>query len=192
MRPLETLTLVALLPSLLIRFVPIRRRPRWSPYLPGLPALVVVAQLLLEGYRWQMIPSYGLTAVLLLIAGRNIGSRSQARRDPSSRRKVLSTAGTALGLLTLLIAAALPAGFPVFRFPEPTGPYVVGTRFFYWVDLARPETCTPDPDDHREVSAQIWYPADPDTVGQPIRYMRKEAGRALAESFDIPAPMFDH
>jgi len=193
MRPLETFTLVALLCSLLIRFVPKGKRTRWLSYLPTLPALLALLQLAREGYRWQMIPAYALTAVLLIMAVQPIVSRTPARlHPPSPRRRVLSTACTALGLLILLIAAALPALFPVFRFPEPTGSYAVGTGFLYWVDMARPDTCTPDPNDHREVSAQIWYPADPDTGGKPIPYMPKEAGSALAESFDIPAPMFDH
>ena len=104
MRPLEALTMAALLPSLLILFVPERKRPLWSSYLPGVPAAFTVTQLVLEGYRWQMIPAYELSAILLLMAVRTIVLGTRQRRDPPSRRRrMLTTAGTALGLLLSLI-----------------------------------------------------------------------------------------
>ncbi len=81
---------------------------------------------------------------------------------------------------TLLALAALPAaglaqgpvralGYENLRaspdslvtLPEPTGPHLVGTATYHWVDLDRPETATADPGDRRQVIAQIWYPAAP-------------------------------
>jgi predicted dienelactone hydrolase len=97
-----------------------------------------------------------------------------------------------LGLLVLVVAAALPALLPVFRLPEPTGPYAVGTRYFYWIDRGRPDTYTSDPGDDREVSVQIWYPAALTGEEAPIRYMRKEASRALVAFQDLPSPLLDH
>jgi len=61
MRLFEILTLVTLLLSLLSFFVPRPRRPRWMAYLPGLAVLLVLTHLVLEGYRWQMVPAYAAT-----------------------------------------------------------------------------------------------------------------------------------
>ena len=193
MRLFETLTLIALLLSLLGLFVPRGKRPRWMAFLPSLAVLLVLAHLVLEGYRWQMVPAYALTVLTFLPTVRAIMQGTDLKGKPSSRgRRALTIIGTVLGLLVLIVAAALPALLPVFRLPEPTGPYAVGTRYFYWIDKGHPDTYTPNPDDYREVSVQVWYPAELTGDEDPIRYMRKEAGRALAEFLDLPSPLFDH
>jgi CubicO group peptidase (beta-lactamase class C family)/predicted dienelactone hydrolase len=45
--------------------------------------------------------------------------------------------------------------------PEPTGPHLVGTIAYHWVDDARDETATEEPGDRRQLIAQLWYPAAP-------------------------------
>jgi hypothetical protein len=45
--------------------------------------------------------------------------------------------------------------------PKPTGPYSVGSRYFYLIDKNRPDHISPDPDDYRAISLQVWYPAEP-------------------------------
>jgi len=193
MRLFEILTLVTLLLALLSFFVPRGKRPRWTAYLPSLAVLFALIHLVFEGYRWQMVPAYGLTALLFLGSVRGILPRARLPSDPPSRwRRVLSIIGTVLGLLMLAITAGPLALFPVFRMPKPTGPHTVGTRYFYWVDQGRLDTYTPDPDDYREVSVQVWYPAELTGDDEPIPYMRKEAGRAFAEFLDLPSPLFDH
>jgi predicted dienelactone hydrolase len=193
MRLFETLTLITLLLSLLSFFVSRGKRPRWMAFLPSLAVLLVLAHLVLEGYRWQMVPAYVLTVLTFLSTVRAIMQGTDLMGKPSSRgRRALTIIGTVLDLLVLIVAAALPALLPVFRLPEPTGPYAVGTRYFYWIDKSHPDTYTPDPDDYREVSVQVWYPAELTGDEDPIRYMRKEAGRALAEFLDLPSPLFDH
>jgi len=193
MRLFETLTLIPLLLSLLSFFVPRGKRPRWVAFLPSLAVLLVLAHLVLEGYRWQMVPAYALTVLTFLPTVRAIMQGTCLKGKPSSRgRRALTIFGTVLGLLVLIVAAALPALLPVFRLPEPTGPYAVGTRYFYWIDQGRPDTYTLAPDDYREVSVQVWYPAELTGDEDPIRYMRREAGRAFAEFLDLPSPLFDH
>jgi len=73
-----------------------------------------------ERYRWQMVPAYALTILLFLTSL----TRLLGKKESSSAgrgRKVLNGIGLALGLVTLVIAAALPALFPVFQLPKPTG-----------------------------------------------------------------------
>ena len=62
---------------------------------------------------------------------------------------------------------------------EPTGPYAVGQVLLDWTDLARPEPGTADPNDHRQIPVQIWYPAAPGARGEPSPYRpRVEAFRS--------------
>jgi predicted dienelactone hydrolase len=109
-------------------------------------------------------------------------------------------AGLAIGLgaLALVISAALPIVSPVFRFPRPSGPYAIGTLTYHWVDAARPEVFTADPNDHRELMVQVWYPAQADPSAPRAPYVQ-DAGalapglaRENAErlGFTVPVPSF--
>ena len=183
MRPLEGLILITILFFLLAYLVPKSRRPRWLPYLPALAALFVVIHLVVEGYRWQMVPAYALA--LIVVAGmiRGVPQRAETQRGmPSRSRRIAALIGTMLGFLVLALAAALPSLSPVFSLPEPTGRYPIGTQYCYWTDEDRSDEYSTDPDDFREVSAQIWYPADLSDDEKPIRYMRKDAARAMTNS----------
>ena len=193
MRPMEALILLAILFSLLAYLVPIRRRPRWLFLLPALAALFVVIHLVVEGYRWQMVPAYVLAAIMLV--GMFWGFRQAAERQrgaPSRRRKILALFGVAIGLSVLALAVVLPAVLPVFSLPEPTGPYAVGTQYYSWTDASRPDEYTADPGDFRTVSAQIWYPAVLSGDENPIHYMSRDAARTLSRYWDIPDFLLDH
>jgi hypothetical protein len=52
--------------------------------------------------------------------------------------------------------------------PKPTGPYEVGSRYFYMIDKDRPDLISPAPDDYRAISLQVWYPAEPGPDDQSI------------------------
>lgn len=76
--------------------------------------------------------------------------------------------------------------FPTPRFPQPTGPFSIGTQTFAWTDASRPEPFTTDPDDRRQLAVQVWYPAR--EAGQPESYLASaEPLRVLAKRFRIPA-----
>ncbi|HEY5729915.1 MAG TPA: hypothetical protein VIS72_07675 [Anaerolineales bacterium] len=194
MRPLEVLILLALLFSLLGHLIPRRRRPRWLSRLSALAAILVVIHLVSEGYRWQMVPAYVLAA--LLVPGMVL-SETEAARPPSSAlsltRRILRILGVVVGLTALASAALLTSVLPVFTLPEPTGPYAVGTQYYLWTDTRRPDEHTSAPDDFREISVQIWYPAEPSGHEKPIPYMRRDAARAfIGSSENIPPFLFEH
>ena len=67
-------------------------------------------------------------------------------------------------LLTLAAAAFMLAaavtGATAGQLQPPTGAYAVGITRYAFVDTGRPELFTEDPDDHREVTATVWYPAE--------------------------------
>ena len=71
-----------------------------------------------------------------------------------------SIAAVILGLLGSGCSTLVSKVFPLDDLPAPSGPHAVGTQFFEWVDEAREEPFTEDPDDKRRLSGQIWYPAE--------------------------------
>lgn len=189
MRFFEILSLMLLLPPLVWLLFSRSRQAKelgkWLALFPVLGALFMVLHLLVEGYRWQMIPAYGLTAVFLLLAIRWNTTRASPAR--------FAWLGGLLGLLVWLLAIALPVALPVPRLPDPTGPYAIGTFTTYLVDSARPETYTEDPSDNRELVVQVWYPAA-HKDGDPAQYLPDLdiAGPVIAEQFDLPAFLLDH
>ncbi len=59
----------------------------------------------------------------------------------------------------LLLSQAFAAGTAAAGgLPEPTGEYTVGMTRYAFLDTARPELFTEDPDDRREVTVTVWYP----------------------------------
>jgi predicted dienelactone hydrolase len=189
MRLFEIFIIVALLPPLLGTIFSRSRRVqelgKGRALFPLFGLLLTVVHLFVEGYRWQMIPAYGLTAVCLLLA-----LRWRTTNSPSPRFAWL--AGV-LSFFIWLIALALPIAMPVPRLPDPTGPYAIGTFTTYLVDSSRPETYTEDPNDSRELVVQVWYPAA-NREGEPAQYLPdlQVAGPVIAEQFDLPAFLFNH
>ncbi len=156
MRPLELLLVLVNLLTFAVLVVPRLHAVRWLGYVAYIAVLIAIAQMIVEGPRWQMVPAYVLTALFLLVW------LLQKHRTTLAGRPVNRlAAGFAIGLgtLALVISAALPIVSPVFRFPRPSGPYAIGTLTYHWVDAARPEFFTADPNDHRELMVQVWYPA---------------------------------
>jgi len=66
-----------------------------------------------------------------------------------------------------------------FSLPKPSGSYAVGTRYFYFIDENRPDIHTSSPDDYREISVQVWYPAEPKPNQLPMNYDKKEAAEHI-------------
>jgi hypothetical protein len=193
MRPIEVLILLAILFSLLAHLIPRSRRPRWFSLLPALAALLMVLHLVVERYRWQMVPAYALAAFLVL--GMVLRERESVRprySTPSLTRRILGIFGVIVGLIALALGTLLSSAFPVFTLPEPTGPYAVGTQYYLWTDTRRPDEYTSAPDDFREVSVQIWYPAEPSGHGKPIPYMRRDAAQAFSSSENLPSFLLEH
>ncbi len=161
------------------------KRPYWTVWLSGTAVVLTAIHLIWEGYRWQMVPAYGLTAVLLLLA--------LIPQRPSLSR-VLKILLSILALLVLIIAFALPILLPVPTPLPPTGPYAVGTTTRFLVDENRPEIYATENGRPRELMVQIWYPATPDADADPAPYMDSVdvIGPAIADRFNLPAFMFNH
>jgi predicted dienelactone hydrolase len=189
MRPLEILLSLTNLLAFLGLAIPRLHALHWPGYAAVFALLVAVAQTLAEGPRWQMIPAYALTITLFLIwlLGIVLPGGVHANR-------LISILGIGTGILVLITSIALPILLPAFHFPRPTGPYAIGTTTYHWVDTSRPELFTTDPNDHRELMAQVWYPAksEPSAPRAPYIPDADAVTPALARLFHLPAFFLSH
>ena len=65
MRPVEILLLVANLVTFFVLVIPPLRAVRWMGYAAVIALLIAGMQVLVEGYRWQMIAAYALSGLLI-------------------------------------------------------------------------------------------------------------------------------
>lgn len=129
--------------------------------------MLLIAHLYAEGARWQMIPAYA-AVLLLFVAGTRLAP------EHSLGRAVLIAGICVLGISSIAFSVVLP----VFRLPQPTGKYAVGTTILDFTDPSRVEDAGPHAGSKRRIVVQLWYPADPS--GKPLAgYMK------LAETFPL-------
>jgi predicted dienelactone hydrolase len=191
MRTLEILLLMADLLALAIMSEPHWRHAHRTRLSAALAAACAFAQAGLEGPRWQLVPAYGLTLVIVGVAmTRHIGVAGN-----DARRGWRTGLSIAAGVCAYAVSAALPMIVPVFHFPLPTGPYAVGTSTYHWVDATRAEAFTADPHARRELMVQIWYPAQAQQASAPrAAYLQDAAAvtTAFARIHALPAFAFAH
>ena len=191
MRPLEILILFLVSLAILALYLPLRFKPGWFRFLPGAIVCVTLAHLVLEHYRWQMVPAYLLTAALILLT---LPNTLKGTERPPSRGAWAVVAG-GLGIFWLLVAAALPILLPVPHLPSPPGRYPIGSIVYDWTDTTRDEIYSADPDDKRELMVQIWYPAVPAAGAQTTLSLIDHwdvAGPAIAQFLKVPSFAVDH
>ena len=162
---------------------------RWIGYAAPVALLVSAIEMVVEGFRWQMIPAYTLTAIFIVIWLLSKGIVGGLRVN-----RIVSFLGAGLGVIVIVISIALPVVLPVFSFPKPTGPYEIGTLTYHWVDMSRPELFTADPNDHRELMAQVWYPAKKGPSMQRAPYIQDAdvVTPAIGRLLHLPEFVFSH
>jgi predicted dienelactone hydrolase len=179
MRFLELLLIANILVIVLVS-LRVRQRPGWFGWLAVTAVFTLFAHLVIEGYRWQMVPTYLLAAGQVLI---------------TLKRWRLPVLGSIVGLILLAIAATLPILLPVPRPMEPTGPYAVGTAVYHLIDASRDEFYSDAFGDNRELMIQVWYPAELPSPGtKPALYLEDidVAGPAIARRLALPPFLLDH
>lgn len=157
---------------------PVIRRVR-PDYLLILLGVLLVLHLVLEGWRWQMIPAY----LLVLIVAWRVKAAYPAHKVRLSFARVIGF----LGIAALILPGwVLPIALPVFSLPEPRGPYRVGTELVY-MKTDRDETITKDPSDKRELLYKIWYPSEADVSGMDgEHYVDKGSRAGFATKYGLP------
>jgi predicted dienelactone hydrolase len=174
MRPLEIIIPVLLSTYLLWQ----HPRPYAVRFVPLLALVLTLIHLMIEGYRWQMIPIYGLTVILLIT--------SLIKLQSSSDWKPIASY---LTFSLLAVSTALPLLLPIPTIPTPSGPYQVGTRIYELVDSSRKEIYS-GKDEARRFMIQVWYPAEAGTSNEKARWMDNAEIYAPAVSQEIGMPSF--
>jgi predicted dienelactone hydrolase len=189
MRPLEILIPALLAVYILWPLITRRTRPMLVKLFPPLALLLTLAHFAFEGYRWQMIPLYILTAA---IAAANLPTLFRADAGYQSPRD-WKAAGSFLTLILLAVSTALPALLPVPRIAEPSGPFQVGTQTFVLTDAGRRELYS-GRDEPRKFMIQVWYPAAPrpGDVHAPWMENAPVFARAYSAFFHLPSFFLDH
>ena len=130
-----------------------------------------------------MVPAYLLWLIALVVA------ICHSRQKPKPFIRMLKTTGI---VIILALAVILPSVLPVFKLPEPRGPYKVGTESVY-VATDRDEIITKDPDDKRELVYKVWYPVEADASSLTCDKYVKRAGRiGFAVKYGLPPASFNY
>jgi Platelet-activating factor acetylhydrolase, isoform II len=175
MRTFEILLLLAEFSVLVVMFLPISLGRPSLRYLPMVAVLAAVAQLLIEGPRWQMVPAYLAIALFFI--------------NWLPQKFVFM-----LGSLALFASLLLSMAIPVFQFAKPAGPYEIGTATYHWIDTSRVEVFNTDTKTHRELMVQIWYPGQHDTTLLEAPYLPDADAFSAAQGklHNWPSFLFDH
>ena len=155
MRPLEIIIPILLSIYLLWQ----HPRPTAIRFAPALALILTLIHLWVEGYRWQMLPIYGLTVILVITSLIKIQSPTDWKPSASY---------LTFGLLA--VSTALPILLPVPTIPAPSGPYQVGTRIYELVDTSRKELYS-GKDEARRFMIQVWYPSEAGTSSEQAPWM---------------------
>ncbi|WP_068617909.1 alpha/beta hydrolase family protein [Paenibacillus tuaregi] len=154
----------------------------------GIATLLLVIHWTVEGYRLQLLFSYCLTIIFLAISGYSYFTKTGPKKIP---RFMLGSAYTAIALM-LAATASLMYVFPVFKLPEPTGEFKVGTQTFHFVDPNREETFDEARDSKRELMVQVWYPAQAGTGKYAPFVPNPQILRYMAANYGLPGFTLQH
>ena len=126
--------------------------------LPVAAMLAALIQLVVVGYRWQLLPMYVVT-----LATFGMALEGLFWPDPEARSLPgwLVIVGMIVMALALIAGTVLATVLPVPEVPAPSGPHQVGTVTYWLTDPSRKEVYGSDDSRSRELLVQIWYPAAP-------------------------------
>ncbi|WP_299528329.1 dienelactone hydrolase family protein [uncultured Streptomyces sp.] len=194
--PLELLVLLGAVALVVARWLAPAARPRVTMAAAAVfvPSAIVLS---VTGIRWQMLPVVAGAAVASPFALSPLLRRRTGRPTRRARWWLAMPGSVAcVGLIAMGPVAAW--AFPVPVFPEPSGPFAVGTRVVQWTDPLRPESFTADPHDRRTVVLQLWYPARKGPAGgQRAQYLgrteqeARTVSDALAREAGLPGFLVD-
>ncbi|RAI87241.1 platelet-activating factor acetylhydrolase isoform II [Paenibacillus pabuli] len=157
-------------------------------------SVILVAHLLVEGYRWQLLLVYIMTALFIII----VLLRHSEKMVNLKIGKVLKYSLSSLIVILLVASTLLSVYLPVFDLPKPEGPEKVGTQTFHFTDQNRDEILTDDQSDKRELMVQVWYPTENmnnkkhDTLFPNNKEMFKTYIKSFSASLKLPEFVLDY
>jgi len=118
-----------------------------ASYLIVLGVVLLILHFLIEGWRWQLVPTYIVFVSIMLL--RLIRSTWRVTWRVISALPLIAFFATSSALIYLM---------PINDLPEPIGPYGVGTFEYTLEDASRTERF--DPEINRRLYVQVWYPSE--------------------------------
>ncbi|HEX9763594.1 MAG TPA: hypothetical protein VGA97_10885 [Acidimicrobiia bacterium] len=159
-------------------------RPRRG-IVAGVLTICFIAQLQFEGFRWQLLPVYGVALGLaigdILFIDRKLRWSNRVSRG-------------VFGLIGIALAAALAVVFPVPTLPQPSGGSPIGTITVEITDGEREEIYGPSPGGPRTFAVQVWYPAQPVDEPDPAPWSAdwEVVAPAVSQLLGFPSWFLDH
>jgi pimeloyl-ACP methyl ester carboxylesterase len=126
--------------------------------------------------------------MFIAISGYRYFNKKGPKKIP---RFMLGSVYTAITIM-LVVTAGLMYAFPVFKLPEPTGNFKVGTQTFHLVDTKREEIFDEARDRKRELMVQVWYPAQAGTGKYAPFIPNTPILRYMAANYGLPGFTFQH
>ena len=143
---------------------------------------IIMLHFIFEGYRWQMIPTYLITLVLVWCL-----YKEYSFFNGGWIKKIISS----LTFSTLLLLAwSLPYILPVFSLPTPTGKYKIGSDYMH-LKTDREEEITENTDDKRELMIKVWYPANIKNE-EKESYLNDGDRIGFAKKYGLPKSTFNY
>ncbi|MBF88623.1 MAG: hypothetical protein CMG75_03005 [Candidatus Marinimicrobia bacterium] len=139
--------------------------------------IFTIIHLIIEGYRWQMIPLYFLLGLFVFI-----------------KNKEFRLSISLVLIMTWLLAILLPFLIPIISLSNPTGSFNIGSKIYDWTDSSRVELFTNDPLDFRNIVVQFWYPSKEHHISSPLPYLdhMKFRSKAIGDRVGLPSFMLSH
>lgn len=157
-------------------------------------SVILVVQLFVEGYRWQLLLVYIMTVLFILI----VLFRHSKKMVNLKIGKLLKYSLSSLIIILIVVSTSLSIVLPVFDLPKPEGPEKVGTQTFHFTDQNRDEVLTEDKGDKRELMVQIWYPTENrnnnkrEALFPKDKEMFKKYIQTYSNSLNLPDFVFDY
>ncbi|EPY06878.1 Platelet-activating factor acetylhydrolase plasma/intracellular isoform II [Paenibacillus alvei TS-15] len=157
-------------------------------------SVIFAVQLLVEGYRWQLLLVYMMTALFLLI----VLFRHSRKMVNIKLGKLLKYSLSSIIVILLVVSTSLSVYLPVFHLPKLDGPEKVGTQTFHFTDQNRDEVLTENQSDKRELMVQVWYPTEnknnnkSEALFPKDKEMFKKYIQTYSNSLNLPDFVFDY
>jgi predicted dienelactone hydrolase len=187
MRTFEILLILVNLSSLVLSLKK-QSKKTWLG-IAGANLLIFFLHGVFEGFRYQMIFSYGFVILFTFFALIKLFRKSEAR--PTN---VLRFLAISLSLLFLMFTSVLAHALPVFTLPEPTGSHAVGIQYFHLMDESRIDPFLDGSTKKRELMVKVYYPALPDDTKPFSNYFGNSPKliQSFAAFYNMPDFAFDH
>lgn len=177
---------------LIVRLVPNLKKKTIFTYIVFAAGVLIPIHLVVDGYRWQMIPIFIFTLGLILV--RLIQFFQRSKKEFFISNKIIRIISNAFLFLLFILSVIFPLLLPVINLPKPSGLYAVGSTSFRMIDNERKEIFTEDSDDYRNLLVTTWYPAEIGKGMSVNSYWDKKGitGKTYSINADIATYWYSH